>query len=445
MEDFLSRKRIFALFCLVGFVLPSSHFAFAQNDSDLSLDDAVKSALEYNLSLRKIEIDLATSGYSERNLWSEIFPSINATASAGYRSALFSGVQPTGSGPNYSIGLGMSLGLNAGIPYAIRNIKLAHQGNILRYEDACNQLSIQITKIFYSLVAEKNNLLLLEEVLTQAQRQYARSEISFRNGLVGELSLRQSSLALENARYNLSAARINHANNMTEFLAMLGMAYNADLTLLGEVNIVRIEVEPESLIREHLPQRPDIVRATQEIERLQHAQRQSVMQNRAPSLNLSMEWNSSAFDPFADNLNATARLTIPIDSWIPGTSRHQTISSLENSIEKARLDLQITETSAQTQIRSLAVLLRNSWDSILIARLSLEAAQRTYQLTEQGFLNGIVEALTLDDARNNMASARQRLLQAELSYFNMILDLSAALNTEWKNLIQTFGVQNEEI
>ncbi|MDR0320430.1 MAG: TolC family protein [Treponema sp.] len=444
MEDFLRRNRILALFCLFGFALPSSHFAFAQDTAELSLDDAVNYALEYNLSLRKIEIDLATSGYSERNLWAEIFPSINATASAGYRSSLFSGVQAANSGPNYSIGLGMSLGLNAGIPYAIRNIKLAHQSNILRYEDACNQLSIQITKIFYSLVAEKNNLLLLEEVLTQAQRQYTRSEISFRNGLVGELSLRQSSLALENARYNLSAARINHANNMTEFQAMLGMPYNADLSLLGEVNIERIEVDANSLIREHLPQRPDIVRASREIERLQHAQRQSVMQNRAPSLNLSMEWNSSTFDPFSDTLNATARLTIPIDSWIPGTSRQQTISGIESSIEKARLDLQITETSAQTQIRSLSVLLRNSWDSILIARLSLSAAERSYQLTEQGFLNGTVEALTLDDARNNMASARQRLLQSELSYFNMILDLSAALNTEWKNIIQTFGVQNEE-
>jgi outer membrane protein TolC len=80
----------------------------------------------------------------------------------------------------------------------------------------------------------------------------------------------------------------------------------------------------------------------------------------------------------------------------------------------------------------------------LIARLSLNAAQRSYQLTEQGFNNGIVELLTLQDARNNMANARQRLLQTELSYFNMILDLSSALNIDWKNLIQNFGVTSEE-
>jgi len=88
-------------------------------------------------------------------------------------------------------------------------------------------------------------------------------------------------------------------------------------------------------------------------------------------------------------------------------------------------------------------MLRNSWDSVRIARLSLEAAGRNYQLTEQAFNRGAVEVLVLQDSRNNMANARQRLLQTELSYFNMILDLSAALNTSWKYIIQTYGVASE--
>ena len=412
--------------------------------TEFSLDEAVSLALEYNLNLQKERIDLDSSGYSEKNLWSEIFPSINASASAGFSNSLFSGVTSPGDGFNYSVGLGINLSLNAGIPYAMRNIRLAHQSNILRYEDACNQLSIQVTKKFYSLVAEKNNLALLEEILNLAQRQYARSEVSFRNGFTGELSLMQSSLAVENARYNLSAASTAYANSMAEFLAMLGMPSDSSVNLLGEISIVRISADPEVLITEHLPGRPDIARAAQEIERLRYAHTQSLLQSRAPSLSLSMNWNSNSFDPFADRLSGSANLSIPIDSWIPGTQRNQTVRRTEYAVEKARLDLEITENAAKTQIRSLSALLRNSWDSIAIARLGFSAAQRSYQLTEQGFLNGTVEALTLEDARNNMANARQRLLQSELSYFNMILDLSAALNIGWKKLIQSFGVPGEE-
>jgi len=416
--------------------------------SELTLEEAVASALEYNLSLKKAEIDLASSQFAEKNLWSEIFPSINANASASYRNSLFSSISPNNASPSYSIGLGINVGLNAGIPYAMKSIKLAHQGNILKYEDAKNQLSIQVTKIFYSLVAEGNNLSLLDEVFNLAQRQFARSETMFRNGLVGELSLTQSRLALENARYNLGAARIARENNMIDFLALIGITAShgnsgEKITLLGDVHIVKIEADAEALITNYLPLRPDIARNNQEIERLTIANKQTIMQSRAPSLNLSMDWNASAFDPFSDSISATARLSIPIDVWIPGTARSQAVTKASDAITKAKLDLEAAESSAKTQIRSLTALLRNSWESIVIARLSLEAAQRGYQLTEQGFSNGTVEALVLEDARNNMANARQRLLQSELSYFNMILDLSSALNVDWKNLIQIYGVPGE--
>lgn len=421
----------------LSFLLVSLH---AQ---ELSLDEAVDLALEYNLNLRKNRIDLAASGYSEKRLWSEIFPTISASARAGFGLPLFSDEERAVSGGLENINFGISLGFNAGIPYAMKNIKLAHQANLLNYDDARTQLSILVTKRYYSLVAEKNNLLLLEEVFNLAQRTYDRNQVSFRNGIVSELSLTQSSLALENARYNLSAASIAYANSMAEFLSLLGIAENSIVTLADEINIVRISTNAEALISEYLSKRPDIARITQEIERLEFTKKQLNLRNRAPSLNLSFGWSVNNFDPFADRLSGTATLNIPIDPWIPGTSTSQSINRASNSVEKAKLDLESAENSAKTQIRSLSALLRNSYDSILIARLSLEAAQRSYQLTELGFNNGTVEALALEDARNNMASARQRLFQSELAYFNMILDLSAAINIDWKNLIQTYGVQDD--
>jgi outer membrane protein TolC len=428
---------------LICFTLFITHYnAFAQ---ELSLDDAIKHALDYNLNLRKNRIDLAASGYTEKNIWSEIFPTISANVGISYRSPLFSGdgLGLYDNSMNYPISVGVSLGLNAGIPFAIKSIQLAHQGNILRYEDACNQLSIQVTKKYYSLIAEKNNLNLLEEVYNLAQRQYERSQVLFRNGLVGELSMMNSRMAFENANYNLSVANISYLNSMAEFLAMLGMSQDAQVTLLGEISIMRIEADSEALIKQHLYKRPDIVRSKQEIERLENTEKQLALQNRAPSISLSLDWSSSNYSPFIDNFSASARLGIPIDPWIPGTNRNQSISRANDSVQKAKLDLAIAEDSAKTQIRSLTALLHNSWNSILIARLGYEASQRSYQLTEQGFNNGIVESLALEDSRNNMASARQRLFQSELSYFNMILDLSAAINVNWDYLINTYGVSGE--
>ena len=431
-------KPVFFVSLLLYFNLPC---LFAQS-IDLTLENAVNRAIENNLNLQKHQIDLGTSRHSERFLLAEIFPTINAGASVGFATPMFSGdgFEVNENNLEYRTTVGISFGLNAGIPYSIRNIRSAHQANVLKYEDAVNQLSIQVTKRYFSLVAEKNSVQLLEEILNLAQSQLTRSEISFRNGLVGELSLTQSRLALANARYNLSAAKTANDNNMAEFAGLLGMSANEVFTLSGEAEIVKIEADAEALIRDYLHKRPDIVRSTQEIERLRAAHLQIAMQSRAPNLSFSLNWNSSAFDPFADRLSGTASVNIPLDPWLPGTTRSQVISRASDSLEKAKLDLKITEDAAKMQIRSLSALLRNSWDGILIARISLDAARRSYQLTEQGFRNGTVEALTLQDVRNSMANARQRLLQTELSYFNMILDLSAALNIDWKKIIQTYGV-----
>jgi len=411
---------------------------YAHAQTAISLADALEKGIDNNLNLKKSLIDLESAGYSANKLWSEVFPTISASFSAGYTGNLFSGDGPKAEKANFpvSASLGINLSLNAGIPYSMKNIKLAYQARLLSYEDARNQLGIQITKNFYSLIADRDNLAVLADVLNLAQLQYEKNQVAFKNGLVGELTLMQSRLSMENARYSFSTAKTAHATRMGDFFVQLGIVQDADTALDGKIEITKVEVDADQLIKDRLSSRPDIVSKRQEIERLENAQKQATLSTKAPSLRLETSWNSRNFDPFTDTISGTATLTIPIDPWIPGTSRNQSVQNTKYAIEKARLDLKSAEDAASAQIRSLAANLRNSWDSIEIARLSFSVAERGHELTQQGFRNGTVDSLKLEDARNNMASARQRLLQTELAYFNMILDISSALNIGWKDLMK---------
>ncbi|MDR2435127.1 MAG: TolC family protein [Treponema sp.] len=444
------------LFCVVSFylglaALPLSAASPSGTEGGmiLSLDDAVLRALENNLTLKKDLIDLSSAEYAADRLWSEIFPAISASAGASFSSPLFTGdgFDPDGAG-QFSLGLGISLGFNAGIPYAMKNIRLAYQTKMLNYEDARNQLEIQTTKDFYSLLAERDNLVYLTDIYNLAERQLARNQTAFNNGIVGELTVMQSRLSLENARYNLSAANLAYTSRVGELLAALGIDQDTQAVLEGKIEITRIDADAEELIRNYLPQRPDIVSRRQEIERLETEEKQITLSARGPSLNLSTQWTGrnggQSADTFTDSLSGTATVSIPIDPWIPGTSKSQSVQNAKLAVDKAKLDLKIAEDSAKTQIRSLVSNLRNSWDSIEIARFSQRVAERSYELTEQGFRNGTVESLTLEDARNNLANARQRLLQSELAYQTMILDLSAALNINWKDLNKMIPGESRE-
>ena len=403
----------------------------------LSLDEAVGLGIGNSLELRRNSMDLASASYSAERLWSELFPTISASAGISYSDTLFSEARPgaVNNNPSASASFGINLGLNAGIPFAMKNIVLGYQARLLSYEDARNQLELRITRGFYGLIADRDNLLVLTDILELAGLQYERDRVAFGNGRIGELTLMNSSLALENARFALSGARSAFDNRMGDFLVLIGLE-GREAVPEGEISIVTVELDAERLIMEKLSGRPDIVARRREIERLENALKQNLASTRAPSVRLEAGWNSRSFEPFADSISGGATLSIPLDPWVPGTRSNQSSRNARTALEQARLDLQIAETAAAAQIRSLTTNLGNLWNNVEIARLGLGIAERSYELTDVGFRSGTVDSLRLADARNNLAAARQRLLQSELSYFLTILDISAALNIGWKELMQ---------
>jgi outer membrane protein TolC len=432
------------LWGLSFFLLTSLKLPFAGAGSfTLTLDEAVRRALDESLSLQRSAIDLALAEYKAEHLWAEIFPSFALKTGVTFLPAtpLFTepGFQYDRDSSSYSFNFGVSLKFNAGVPYSMKMISLAYQKGLLDYENARKQLEIQITRTFFNLLTDRENISYLESSLALAQQQLEQDRIARENGLLSELAWLESRLDTETARYNLSSAQGEFLIAQGEFLALLGME-NTDVVLEGSIDIAPVIVEPEALILEYLPKRPDIISERQTIERLELEKKMNAGSARAPSLELNSSWNggSSFSGKFSDSLSGSVTLTIPVDPWIPGTKSNQSGRSDSAELEKARLDLRNTESAAKRQIRSLAASLRNSWASLEIALLRVEIARRTYEYTEEGFRNGTVAYQDFEDTRNELTSARQGLLRSELAYQHLILDLAAALNVDWKELTRSF-------
>jgi outer membrane protein TolC len=326
----------------------------------------------------------------------------------------------------------------------MRIVALAHQASLSNYENARRLLEVEIRGTFYSLIAEKEKLSLLEGTRALEDLQLEKNRTGFQNGLVRELDYLQSRLSAETALLNLRRAEAGYADNLGKFLALLGLEQAPGLSLEGEIAIARFEGDIEALIQERLPARPDIRGRYQEIERLVLAEQQRARSGRAPSLNLGAQWQGGTSaagggitGTFSDRLSGSLTLNIPLDGWIPGTKTNQAVQTANAEIEKARLSLRDAENEAMRSIRSLAANLNNSWDSIKIAQLSMELAERAYELAEEGFRNGAVEFLALEDNRNRMTEARQRLLDDRLAYKKMTLELSSALNIDENDLVRS--------
>ncbi|QQO11105.1 TolC family protein [Breznakiella homolactica] len=401
----------------------------------LTLDEAISRGIEQSQSLKKNALDLEIAALRANNLWSQVFPGISVGGGLNYGDTLFS----DGSTENplrLSASVNLSLQLNTGIPAAMRNIKLAYTTQLLTYETAERQLELQITKTFFNLMAEQENLALLEEGRRLADAQYSKNEVGFRNGFIGELALLRSQLSAESAKLVLTRAASVHAANMGQFLTLLGIDQGAPVELAGTMDIREADLDADYLIREYLQKRPDIVNQRQRIQSLEDSSRQTSLSSRAPTLNLSAGWSANWTSNFADTLSGGVSLSIPVDSWIPGSKTYQTVKAAVAEVEKARLDLEDLENTGMHEIRSLTANIRNSWGSMQTAALQVRIAERTYELTEEGFRQGTIEFLDLETTRKEMIDAKQQLLIEELSYKNFILDLAAALNMDWIELLQ---------
>ena len=412
----------------------------------LTLDRAVELAVENSVDLRRRLIDLRNAEYAANHRWAELFPGISAGLGLSYGSALFTGegFQSSAENLNYTATLGLSLQLNPSLSPAMQIAALSWQTGVSDYENARRLLGVTISGTFYSLIAEKEKLSLLEGTRALADLQLEKTRTGFQNGLVKELDYIQSRLSAETARLDLRRAEAGYADNLGKFLALLGLEQAAEPSLEGEIRIARFEADSEALIRQHLSSRPDMKSRRQEIERLLLTERQRAGSGRAPSLSLGAQWQggSSAAGggiggDFSDRLSGSLTVNIPLDGWIPGTKTSQFIRTAGADVEKARLSLREAENEAMQSIRSLARGLRNSWESIELAELSIQLAERTYELAEQGFQNGAVELLALEDNRNKMTEARQRLLDDRLAYKKMLVELASALNISENDLIRS--------
>jgi len=441
----LNRKRLFILMFVFLPLLVN-----ATETVTLTLEDAVRMALDQSINLKKSAIDLAQAGYSASRLWSEIFPGFSLSAGFTFlpSTPLITepGFQYKDNALSYSASFGLSLSLNPSIYSSMKRIELAYRAQLLSYENASKQLEIQVIKRFLNLIAMKANIAYMQESLDLAQQKMNSDRVARANGLLSELTWLNTQLSAETARYNLLTAQNSYKNTLGEFLALLGIDDDVDVTLSGTVEIAQLQLDPEKLILEYLPKRPDIISQRQVIERLELTKNISTTTNssRSPTLVLSTQWRGGSPQtgglsaPFTDSISGSLSLSIPVDSWIPGTKANQNFKAANNEVEKAKLDLQYTETQARTQIRSLVSNLGSTWQSLEIARLRVSVAQRTVDATNVGFRNGTVEFRDLEDRRSDLSNARLRLLQEELSYQSLLLDLAAALNVEWKTLTAQF-------
>lgn len=419
----------------------------------VSLAESQALALEGNATLRAQRLTLDAARRASRSRWNSFLPGINLGGSVSNSHTIVDGSRSAGAGTpaaggnaNWSWGLsgGVSLSLTAGIPVQMQLAALGYEIAQTNYQLQLQTVMANVASSFYNLVAEAKNLSVLEDNLELTRSQYQQARQNYNRGLASELEMLRSQYAYVSAQPELEKAQAKYQSNLASFQLLVG---SPEIVVPAEeFSLAQLQLpDTQQLVQDYIEGRLDVIQKRQMLRQSQLTKTSQNLAARAPSVGLSESLRFSPPGEGDDGSSVTGSfsvsVSIPVDGFIPGSSKSLSLKQAADAVATAQLNLDTTLAQARQDIETKVAEVAQLWHAIDIARLNESIAERSYQLSQEGYRAGLVSQTDLETSRQQMVSAQLAASTSQSQYLVGVGNLADALGLELGQLYQLFGVQ----
>lgn len=394
---------------------------------------AIQMALESNLTLSSSRLDLQDSEAQAGNNWNILLPDFSASTGVSRTDSF---LNDSGASGRWSVSgsLSADLKLNAASALYGKSNNLAYDSQLLGYSSSRSQLILNVRKQYYYLLAYRENLDLQRKNLELAEKRYIQAENNFNNGFVSELTALEARNSFESLKPSLQDAETLYETQIMVLKRMIGLELSREIEIEGTLDVTYSSLDTEGLLDRYLMNRFDVQQAVKSLEIAENQENMTRAGNMSPVLSLSTGWVNSAPDvsslDWSDTFTFSAYLTVPLNTYIPGSSESLSNRSAQRAVEKAKIGLDDVIQNAEQEVRTILMELDGARKKIEKNQVAIELAQRTFEMTEAAYLQGSKEVLDVEAAQNNLLNALQDLLLSKYNYLSGLLDLEYALNAE---------------
>ena len=411
------KKKIFVLFFSIA------AFAFAdENIIELSLEDAVKSALENNVSIKQSEISLDAKKRESDYSWNSISPSISGTER-------YSKNIPGTSDDKASLSAGISLSatLSPSVYTSAKNAGLSYSQQQLSYQNDLRSVELNVRKNYYSLLYKIEEISLKEKSLETSKNQYESNLAKYKRGTLSRLDVLSAQVSYQNDQLELKSLNAEMENSIASFKQLVGLPQDAKISLSGSfeniLNLKNISIEGMEL------NSFSIESLQKQIDSAKNSLLASRFTAYGPSLSASYSYNYSSMDGgsnWDDNGTLSLQASIPLDGFLPWSNSSLNVQSKKDSVKSLELELEDAKTSLEVNISTLMNKINQCLENIALRKSSIELAQTTYEMTLESYSHGTKDLLSLQTASDNLLSAKVNLISEAYNLICAVLDLENA-------------------
>lgn len=426
--------------------------AAAEQVRYISLEEAQQLALEGNATLRSQQLALEASKREAQSRWNSFLPGISLSGSLSNSHNIYSpsvsGAGAGGTGRNSSWSWGASAGLNlsltAGIPVQMQLASLRYELAQTNYESQRQSILSSVASSFYSLLTSTKNLTVLEDNVSLTRQQYEQARLNYNRGLTSELDMLRAQYAALSAEPQLDKARSQYESDLAAFQLLIGS--QEKYIPQGEFLLQELRLpEAQDLVDSYLENRLDVIQKRQSLREAELSKTAQVLSAKAPSISLS---ENIRLSPTGSSMSGTPSVSgsfsvgvsIPVDGYIPGSSKSLSVDKSKDAVETAQINLETTLAQARQDIINKASNVKLLWHSVEIAKLNETIAERSYQLSQEGYGAGLVSQTDMENSRQQMVSAQLAGSTSQSQYLAGVEQLAIALGLQVQAVYELFGI-----
>ena len=425
-------------------------FLAARALSALTVEEAVQTALDNNLSLRRNVMNLETQKRAADRSWNSLLPTLGASAIISRPTSVIGEITPKQTmspdgriqnrdvwTPGFSLSAGLTL--SASVVENIKKAQADYELGILTWESARQELELQVRKLFYQILLLDANRELAAQNFASAQARYEQAAALTRTGQAPRLDELSARVDMENQRPAVRNAEMLYENALDTLKIIMGIPAETEIKpdgdLAGEItaDLAGKTRTGGSGSTESL----EVSRLLKSIQSME-AQRNTIRNGAyIPSLNLS--WTSAPMynlqnDYWNDSGSFSISLGIKLDNFFPWSTAKTQIDALNDNINTAQIQLTETLHSRDNRINQNIRTIERIYESLEAMKLNVELAQNTYEMYEDSFKRGAVDYQRLRGAGDSLEQAKNRLLQEQYNLIVVLLDIEKELNIPFGKL-----------
>jgi len=413
------------------FVLSISGFS----QDRLTLDEAIKIALQKNTDLMSQKNELSRSESSVNAAYGNFLPDLGASGSWGWDKDILKGIDSVMESRSYSLGLQSHITLFDGLSN-FANLSRA-QNNLeavkLSIEKMKQEVVFQTIFLYYAIVEADQLLKVNEEDVKQQQKNLETIEERNRLGSVTKADVYQQQVQLGNAELQVIQQKNILETAKSNLLFYLGLDVLKDYKYSDELNkkelsILDTDVNTDydrlnELVKQALENRKDYL--AQKLTLDSYYDNLTIAQSgHMPRLTGSLNYGTSAIIPKdlfkSQRLSAGLTLSIPIFS---GFSTQNAIQSAEVDAMNYELKVKDSERLIKQELQKSFLDLEAAKKGLLVTEKNVKAAEENLKIEQEKYNLGAGKLLDVLIANTSYQNAKTNYINAQFNYIKLSEEL----------------------